>query len=140
MSLRSSCTCKAAERLDAFHAAQREEAYCRATPATLRAHVRCPTNSKVGPDAAHRRAGETISEGGFQANKVSAASLLDVQSAKDKNGKTYYKYEILTRTGALRTVLAAPVAVCCGMKPGRGNCCIVSIMREAAPPRTFCCE
>ena len=78
--------------------------------------MRCPTNSKVGPDAAHRRAGETISEGGFQANKVSAASLLDVQSAKDKNGKTYYKYEILTRTGALRTVLAAPVAVCCGIE------------------------
>ena len=43
--------------------------------------------------------GETISEGGFQPNKVSAASLLDVQSAKDKNGKTYYKYEILTRSG-----------------------------------------
>ncbi|KAK9821725.1 hypothetical protein WJX81_005807 [Elliptochloris bilobata] len=42
--------------------------------------------------------GDTISEGGFQPNKVSAASLLDVQSAKDKNGKTYYKYEILTRS------------------------------------------
>ncbi len=63
--------------------------------------MRCQrSGSKVGPNAAHRRAGETISEGGFQANKVSAASLLDVQSAKDKNGKTYYKYEILTRTGA----------------------------------------
>ncbi len=44
--------------------------------------------------------GESRSEGGFQPNKVSAASLLDVQSAKDKNGKTYYKYEILTRSGA----------------------------------------
>lgn len=42
--------------------------------------------------------GDTQSEGGFQTNKVSAASLLDISSAKDKNGKTYYKYEILTRS------------------------------------------
>jgi len=42
--------------------------------------------------------GETRSEGGFGANKVSAASLLDVQEAKDAAGKTYYKYNILTRT------------------------------------------
>ena len=45
-------------------------------------------------------AGETRSEGGFAENKVSVASLLDVQEAKDQKGKTYYKYEILTRTGA----------------------------------------
>jgi hypothetical protein len=45
-------------------------------------------------------AGETRSEGGFAENKVSVASLLDVQEAKDQKGKSYYKYEILTRTGA----------------------------------------
>ncbi len=45
------------------------------------------------------RAGETISEGGFAPNRVSAASLLDVSTEKDNKGKTYYKYEILTRTG-----------------------------------------
>lgn len=32
--------------------------------------------------------GETRSEGGFAANKVSVASLLDVQTAKDKKGKS----------------------------------------------------
>ena len=37
-------------------------------------------------------AGETMSEGGFAKNKVSAASLLDASVAKDKSGKTYYKY------------------------------------------------
>ena len=47
-------------------------------------------------------AGETISEGGFLPNKVSTASLLDAQKATDKNGKTYYKYELLTRAGAAR--------------------------------------
>ena len=63
--------------------------------------LRVDTRAAARPDAACALdPGETISEGGFQANKVSAASLLDVQSAKDKNGKTYYKYEILTRTGA----------------------------------------
>ena len=46
-------------------------------------------------------AGETRSEGGFKENKVSVASLLDVQEATDKSGKKYYKYEILTRTGEL---------------------------------------
>ena len=30
---------------------------------------------------------------------MSVASLLDVQEAKDQKGKTYYKYDILTRTG-----------------------------------------
>ena len=33
-----------------------------------------------------------MSEGGFAKNKVSAASLLDASVAKDKSGKTYYKY------------------------------------------------
>jgi hypothetical protein len=44
-------------------------------------------------------AGETRSEGGFAKNKVSSASLLDVQKAKDSKGKSYYKYEILSRSG-----------------------------------------
>lgn len=42
--------------------------------------------------------GKTTSEGGFGNNKVSAASLLGVSSAKDKSGTSYYKYDILTRT------------------------------------------
>ena len=44
-------------------------------------------------------AGLSRSEGGFKENKVSSASVLDVQAANDKKGKPYYKYEILTRTG-----------------------------------------
>lgn len=47
-----------------------------------------------------RDAGETLSEGGFKPGKVVAASLLDVATAKDKSGVNYYKYDILTRTGA----------------------------------------
>lgn len=42
--------------------------------------------------------GATKSEGGFAENRVSAASLLGVEVATDKKGKTYYKYNILTRT------------------------------------------
>ncbi|GFR48080.1 hypothetical protein Agub_g9918 [Astrephomene gubernaculifera] len=42
--------------------------------------------------------GETVSEGGFAPNRVSAASLLDVSSSTDKKGTKYYKYELLTRT------------------------------------------
>jgi len=42
--------------------------------------------------------GLSRSEGGFKENKVSSASVLDVQAANDKKGKPYYKYEILTRT------------------------------------------
>lgn len=41
--------------------------------------------------------GNTQSEGGFATNKVSSASLLDVSTAKDNKGKSYYKYELLTR-------------------------------------------
>jgi hypothetical protein len=41
--------------------------------------------------------GQTRSEGGFKANKVSAVSVLDLGSAQ-KDGKTYYKYELLSRT------------------------------------------
>jgi hypothetical protein len=44
-------------------------------------------------------AGESISEGGFAANRVSAASLLDVSEDTDKKGKKYYKYELLVRSG-----------------------------------------
>ncbi|KAF5828341.1 23kDa polypeptide of the oxygen-evolving complex of photosystem II [Dunaliella salina] len=43
-------------------------------------------------------AGQTVSEGGFDANKVSSAALLGVATEKDKKGKTYYKFEILSRT------------------------------------------
>eukprot|EP00195_Chlamydomonas_chlamydogama_P010293 CAMPEP_0202892868 /NCGR_PEP_ID=MMETSP1392-20130828/2542_1 /ASSEMBLY_ACC=CAM_ASM_000868 /TAXON_ID=225041 /ORGANISM="Chlamydomonas chlamydogama, Strain SAG 11-48b" /LENGTH=254 /DNA_ID=CAMNT_0049576983 /DNA_START=75 /DNA_END=839 /DNA_ORIENTATION=- len=42
--------------------------------------------------------GETVSEGGFAPNRVSAASLLDIGSTTDKKGTQYYKYEILVRT------------------------------------------
>ena len=45
-------------------------------------------------------AGETVSEGGFKENKVSKAALLGVEEASDKKGKPYYKYELLTTTGA----------------------------------------
>jgi len=41
--------------------------------------------------------GTTQSEGGFIKNKVAAASLIDFSTAKDKKGKSYYKYELLTR-------------------------------------------
>jgi hypothetical protein len=47
-------------------------------------------------------AGESISEGGFAANRVSAASLLDVSEDTDKKGKKYYKYELLVRSGEAR--------------------------------------
>jgi hypothetical protein len=42
-------------------------------------------------------AGETRSEGGFAANRVSTAAVLDVFTKSNK-GKTYYYYEVLTRT------------------------------------------
>lgn len=43
-------------------------------------------------------AGKTISEGGFAPDRVSAASVLDVESTTDKKGKTVYRYNILSRT------------------------------------------
>ncbi len=49
-------------------------------------------------------AGETLSEGGFAPNRVSAASLLEYGTQKDKKGKTYYTFEILTRTGTYALV------------------------------------
>ena len=51
--------------------------------------------------------GLSRSEGGFKENKVSSASVLDVQAANDKKGKPYYKYEILTRTGRQQLFLCA---------------------------------
>lgn len=42
--------------------------------------------------------GDTLSEGGFAKNKVSAASLLDISTAKDKKGKPYYKYQLFIRS------------------------------------------
>lgn len=41
--------------------------------------------------------GQTRSEGGFKPNKVSAVSVLDYGS-QEKDGKTYYFYELLSRT------------------------------------------
>jgi hypothetical protein len=43
-------------------------------------------------------AGDTISEGGFAPNRVSAASVLDVSEATDKKGRKVYNVEVLTRT------------------------------------------
>lgn len=43
-------------------------------------------------------AGKTQSEGGFAPDRVGAASLLGVSTIKDKKGKPYYRFEILTRT------------------------------------------
>lgn len=58
--------------------------------------------------------GTTLSEGGFQRDKVSAASLIDVSTAKDNKGKSYYKYELLTRSadnneGGRHVLIAAAV-------------------------------
>jgi hypothetical protein len=55
------------------------------------------------------------SEGGFAPGKVAAASVLDVQEATDKNGKKYYKYEVLCRTadgdeGGRHQLIAATVS------------------------------
>merc|ERR1712070_817386 len=43
-------------------------------------------------------AGKTMSEGGFAPDRVSAASVLDLESSTDKKGKTVYRYNILSRT------------------------------------------
>merc|ERR1712025_1524531 len=42
--------------------------------------------------------GQTMSEGGFAPDRVSAASVLDLESTTDKKGRTIYRYNILTRT------------------------------------------
>merc|ERR1719298_186202 len=43
-------------------------------------------------------AGKTISEGGFAPDRVSSASLLDLETTTDKKGNTVYRYNILSRT------------------------------------------
>merc|ERR1712144_115884 len=43
-------------------------------------------------------AGKTISEGGFAPDRVSAASVLDLEATTDKKGKSVYRYSILSRT------------------------------------------
>jgi hypothetical protein len=43
-------------------------------------------------------AGQTVSEGGFAPNRVSAVSLLDIEESTDKKGHKYYKFELLART------------------------------------------
>jgi hypothetical protein len=43
-------------------------------------------------------AGKTMSEGGFAPDRVSSASVLDVESTTDKKGKTVYRFNILGRT------------------------------------------
>ena len=58
--------------------------------------------------------GETRSEGGFAANRVSTAAVLDVFTKSNK-GKTYYYYEVLTRTadgdeGGRHQLIAATVS------------------------------
>lgn len=49
--------------------------------------------------AAAAHPGQTVSEGGFAPNRVSAVSLLDAEESTDKKGKKYYKFELLARTG-----------------------------------------
>jgi hypothetical protein len=46
-----------------------------------------------------RPAGESISEGGFADNRITAASLLGASEDTDRKGKKYYKYELLVRAG-----------------------------------------
>jgi hypothetical protein len=60
-------------------------------------------------------AGETVSEGGFAPNRVSAASLLDVSESTDKKGRKYYEYDLLARgadgnEGGRHTLIKATVA------------------------------
>merc|ERR1712224_462857 len=42
--------------------------------------------------------GKTASEGGFAPDRVSAISVLDVKTGKDKKGRTTYDYNLLGRT------------------------------------------
>merc|ERR1712144_29515 len=60
-------------------------------------------------------AGKTISEGGFAPDRVSAASVLDVESTTDKKGRSLYRYNILTRAadgdeGGRHQLISATVA------------------------------
>jgi hypothetical protein len=55
-------------------------------------------NAYLFGDQAAFNQSNSRSEGGFAPGKIAAASVLDVQEATDKNGKKYYKYEVVTRT------------------------------------------
>jgi len=75
---------------------------------------------------------ESKSEGGFKANTIAAASVLSVQIDKDKAGKDYYMYEILTRTadgdeGGRHQLIKATVS--------KGNLYIIKI--QAGDKRWF---
>merc|ERR1711988_1096442 len=59
--------------------------------------------------------GSTLSEGGFAPNKVSTASILDIESSPDKKGRSTYRYNILSRTadgdeGGRHQLISATVA------------------------------
>merc|ERR1711937_634467 len=59
--------------------------------------------------------GKTISEGGFAPDRVAAASVLELESDSDLKGKTYYKFNLLTRTadgdeGGRHQLLSASVS------------------------------
>ena len=75
---------------------------------------------------------ESKSEGGFKANTIAAASILGTSVRKDKEGKEYYTYEILTRTadgdeGGRHQLIAATVS--------KGNLYIIKI--QAGDKRWF---
>ena len=60
-------------------------------------------------------AGETVSEGGFEKNRVSKANVISTGQRTDKKGKTYYTYEILTTSadgneGGSHTIIASTVS------------------------------
>merc|ERR1712025_667127 len=60
-------------------------------------------------------AGQTMSEGGFAPDRVSAASVLDLENTTDKKGKSVYRYNILSRTadgdeGGRHQLISATVA------------------------------
>lgn len=59
--------------------------------------------------------GETISEGGFAPNRVSAASVLGLEEVADKKGRPTYRFNILSRTadgdeGGRHQLISATVA------------------------------
>merc|ERR1712023_7017 len=59
--------------------------------------------------------GQTMSEGGFAPDRVSAASVLDLENTTDKKGRSVYRYNILSRTadgdeGGRHQLISATVA------------------------------
>ena len=73
--------------------------------------------------------GESRSEGGFLPNKVSAASLLDASKATDKQGKTYFKYELLTRSGEMTALTAVGVSLLQGLS--QPDLCTCKMLTDA---------